>query len=66
MAAPRHEVVIVGGGHDGLTCAAYLARAGLDVCVLEARDGLGGRASTVGILLDVTATPAAPAATCRS
>jgi phytoene dehydrogenase-like protein len=46
----HHEVVIVGGGHNGLTCAAYLARAGVDVCVLEARDSVGGCASTVEVL----------------
>jgi phytoene dehydrogenase-like protein len=42
-----HDVVIVGGGHNGLVCAAYLARAGLDTLVLEARDAVGGCASTV-------------------
>ncbi|WP_308798429.1 phytoene desaturase family protein [Agromyces silvae] len=39
-----HDVVIVGGGHNGLTAAAYLARAGLDVLVLERSDHLGGAA----------------------
>ncbi|HMC51940.1 MAG TPA: NAD(P)/FAD-dependent oxidoreductase [Acidimicrobiales bacterium] len=40
------DVVIVGGGHNGLACAAYLARAGLDVLVLEKRPVLGGAAVT--------------------
>jgi phytoene dehydrogenase-like protein len=40
-------VVVVGGGHNGLVCAAYLARAGLPVTLLEARDDLGGCAATV-------------------
>jgi phytoene dehydrogenase-like protein len=40
------DVVVVGGGHNGLACSAYLARAGLDVLVLERRDVLGGAAVT--------------------
>ncbi|WP_173922644.1 NAD(P)/FAD-dependent oxidoreductase [Agromyces sp. Marseille-P2726] len=39
-----HDVVIIGGGHNGLTAAAYLARAGLDVLLLERDDHLGGAA----------------------
>lgn len=39
-----HDVVIVGGGHNGLTAAAYLARAGKRVLLLERDDHLGGAA----------------------
>ena len=41
-----YDAIVVGGGHNGLTCAAYLARAGLGVCVLERRDVLGGACVT--------------------
>jgi phytoene dehydrogenase-like protein len=40
------DALIVGAGHNGLTCAAYLARAGLDVAVLERREVLGGASAT--------------------
>ena len=40
------DVVVVGGGHNGLVCAAYLARAGLSVTVVERRHVLGGAAVT--------------------
>ncbi len=40
----RRDVIIIGGGHNGLTAAAYLAQAGLDVQVLERLDALGGAA----------------------
>jgi phytoene dehydrogenase-like protein len=39
-----YDVAIVGGGHNGLVCAAYLARAGKRVLVLERRDRVGGAA----------------------
>jgi phytoene dehydrogenase-like protein len=42
LAQRTWDVIVVGGGHNGLTCAAYLARAGQRVLVLEARDRLGG------------------------
>jgi len=40
------DVVVVGGGHNGLVCAGYLAGAGLDVVVVEARPSFGGCASS--------------------
>ncbi|MFV2039723.1 MAG: FAD-dependent oxidoreductase, partial [Acidimicrobiales bacterium] len=44
------DVIVVGGGHNGLICAAYLARAGIDTLVLESRSSVGGCASTVSDL----------------
>ena len=41
-----YDVVVVGGGHNGLTCACYLAKAGKKVLVLEARDVVGGGCAT--------------------
>src|SRR4030095_12788884 len=43
---PDNDVVIVGGGHNGLVTAAYLASAGFSVTVVEARDVLGGACVT--------------------
>ena len=42
----RYDAVIVGGGHNGLVCAFYLAQAGLRVRILERRDVIGGAAVT--------------------
>ena len=42
LAARDWDAIIVGGGHNGLTAAAYLARAGRSVLVLERRERLGG------------------------
>ena len=42
----HYDVIIVGAGHNGLVCAAYLARAGCSVLVLEANDQAGGAAVT--------------------
>jgi phytoene dehydrogenase-like protein len=46
MSAGRYDAVIIGGGHNGLTCGAYLARAGKKVLVLERREVIGGAAVT--------------------
>jgi len=44
--ATKYDAIIVGGGHNGLVCAAYLAKAGKQVLVLEQRHVLGGAAAT--------------------
>ena len=41
-----HDALIIGGGHNGLVCAFYLARAGMKVRIVEARDIIGGAAVT--------------------
>ena len=51
----RHDVIVIGGGHNGLTAAFYLARAGLRTLVLERREILGGCCVTEEI--DPTAAP---------
>src|SRR5579863_7575550 len=42
IAAKTWDVIVVGAGHNGLACAAYLARAGQRVLVLESRQRIGG------------------------
>ncbi len=43
---PLYDSIIIGAGHNGLTCAAYLAKAGLRVLVLERRPVVGGAVCT--------------------
>ena len=45
-ASDAYDVIIIGAGHNGLTCAAYLGRAGLRVKVVERRSVVGGAAVT--------------------
>ncbi len=42
-----YDVLIVGGGHNGLVAASYLAKAGKAVLLLEANDELGGATTSV-------------------
>ena len=42
----NYDVIVVGGGHNGLICATYLARDGRKVLVVEANDSLGGASMT--------------------
>ncbi|HZM46906.1 MAG TPA: FAD-dependent oxidoreductase, partial [Burkholderiales bacterium] len=46
MANRNYDTIVIGAGHNGLVCAAYLARAGKRVLVLERRERIGGAAVT--------------------
>ena len=58
--AERYDAVIIGGGHNGLTTAAYLAKAGWKTLVLEKRHILGGATTSDEIV------PATRSASCRT
>ncbi|MGH3062344.1 MAG: FAD-dependent oxidoreductase, partial [Gaiellaceae bacterium] len=49
--AETADVVVAGAGHNSLVAAAYLARAGLEVLVLEARPVVGGNTATEELTL---------------
>uniref|UniRef100_A0A7N0VBH2 Uncharacterized protein n=1 Tax=Kalanchoe fedtschenkoi TaxID=63787 RepID=A0A7N0VBH2_KALFE len=50
LKSKKWDALVIGGGHNGLTAAAYLARSGLSVAVLERRHVLGGAAVTEEII----------------
>lgn len=59
LASRAWDVIIVGAGHNGLTCAAYLARAGKRVLVLENRPRIGGACTVEEPFPGVTMSPCA-------
>ncbi len=46
MTAPDFDAMVIGAGHNGLVCAAYLAKAGMRTLLVEARSSVGGTASS--------------------
>src|ERR1700724_513232 len=48
----RYDCVVIGGGHNGLVCATYLARGGRSVLVAEAAERVGGAAVTREVVSD--------------
>jgi phytoene desaturase len=50
--ATEYDVAVIGGGHNGMTCACYLAKAGLKVVVLERRHIIGGAVCTQEDLIE--------------
>jgi phytoene dehydrogenase-like protein len=53
----KYDAVVIGAGHNGLTCAAYLAGAGVKVCVLERRGVVGGAAVSYALAADGSFVP---------
>jgi len=59
LAAKTWDVIVVGAGHNGLACAAYLARAGQQVLVIESRVRVGGACTIEEPFPDVRMSPCA-------
>jgi phytoene dehydrogenase-like protein len=59
LAAKQWDAIVVGAGHNGLTCAAYLAKAGRRVLVLEARSRVGGACTIEESFPGVRSSPCA-------
>jgi len=53
----RYDIVVVGGGHNGTTIAAYLAKCGLSVCILEERPECGGAQENTEPIAGVRLSP---------
>src|SRR5204863_9149621 len=51
----KYDVVVLGAGHNGLVAAAYLARAGLSVLILEKNDYIGGATTSQKVFPDYDA-----------
>ena len=56
MSDASYDAVLIGGGHNGLTTANYLALGGMRVCVLEQREVVGGAAVSEEATLDIEAS----------
>ena len=53
----RYDIVVIGGGHNGTTIAAYLAKCGLSVCILEERPECGGAQENTEPIAGVRMSP---------